>query len=121
MKQSVYLDNAATTAVDDRVLEAMMPYLTGYYGNASSLHSFGTKAKEVLDQGRNRLASLIGALPEEIYYTASGTESNNLALKGIAFANRKIGNHIIVSSIEHDCILNSCKWLEEQGFYVTYL
>jgi cysteine desulfurase len=121
MNQSVYLDNAATTEVDERVIEAMMPYLRGCYGNASSLHSFGTKAKEILDESRKKLASIIGAQADEIYFTSSGTEANNLALKGVAFANRKIGNHIIVSSIEHDCVLNSCKWLEEQGFYVTYL
>jgi len=121
MKQAVYLDNAATTAIDKRVLEAMTPYLAGCYGNASSLHSFGTEAKEVLDLERTRLAKLIGVQSGEIFFTSGGTEANNLALKGIAFANRKKGNHIIVSSIEHDCILNSCKWLEEQGFFVTYL
>jgi cysteine desulfurase len=121
MKHSVYLDNAATTAVDQRVIDYMLPFFTDSFGNASSLHSYGTKAKEVLDESKVRLASLIGARPEEIFFTSGGTESNNLALKGIAFANRKKGSHIIVSSIEHDCILNSCKWLESQGFYVTYL
>jgi cysteine desulfurase len=121
MKQRIYLDNAATTQVDERVLLAMLPYYSEEYGNASSLHSYGTHAKEVLDRSRRKIATLIGAEPEEIVFTSGGTESNNLALKGIAFANRSKGNHIIVSSIEHDCILNACKWLETQGYYITYL
>ena len=121
MKQRIYLDNAATTSVDSRVLEAMMPYFRHYYGNASSLHSFGTVAKETLDRSRKKLASFIGAEPEEIVFTSGGTEANNLTLKGIAFANRSKGNHIIVSAVEHDCVLNACRWLETQGFYITYL
>jgi cysteine desulfurase len=121
MKQRIYLDNAATTQVDERVLLSMLPYYSEEYGNASSLHSFGTHAKEVLDRARRKIASFIGADPGEIVFTSGGTEANNLALKGIAFANRVKGNHIIVSSIEHDCVLNACKWLETQGFYITYL
>ena len=121
MKQRIYLDNAATTSVDSRVLKAMMPYFRHCYGNASSLHSFGTDAKEILDRSRKKLASFIGAEPDEIVFTSGGTEANNLALKGIAFANRSKGNHIIVSAVEHDCVLNACKWLETQGFYITYL
>jgi cysteine desulfurase len=121
MKQRIYLDNAATTQVDERVVLSMLPYHSQEYGNASSLHSFGTHAKEILDRSRRKLALLIGAEPHEIIFTSGGTEANNLALKGIAFANRSRGNHIIVSSIEHDCILNVCKWLENQGFYITYL
>jgi cysteine desulfurase len=121
MKQRIYLDNAATTQVDERVVLSMLPYHSEEYGNASSLHSFGTHAKEILERSRRKLASFIGAEPEEIVFTSGGTESNNLALKGIAFANRSKGNHIIVSSIEHDCVLNACKWLETQGFYITYL
>jgi cysteine desulfurase len=117
----IYFDNAATTSVDKRVIEAMLPYFELCYGNASSLHTFGTQAKEVLEVSRAKIANCIGAKNSEIYFTSSGTESNNLALKGIAFANRNKGKHIIVSSIEHDCILNTCKWLEEQGFYVSYL
>lgn len=117
----VYMDNAATTMVDPRVVEAMLPYFNGHYGNASSLHGYGQDAREAMENARARIASFIGAKPGEIVFTASGTEANNLALKGIAFANRKRGDHIIVSSIEHDCILNSCKWLEKQGFRVTYL
>ena len=121
MKPRIYLDNAATTQVDERVLLSMLPFHSQEYGNASSLHSFGTHAKEVLERSRRKLSSFIGAEPEEIIFTSGGTEANNLALKGIAFANRSKGNHIIVSSIEHDCILNTCKWLETQGFYITYL
>jgi cysteine desulfurase len=121
MKQRIYLDNAATTRVDDRVVEAMMPFFTDIYGNASSLHSFGTLANEALNQARAQLASSIGVMPEEIVFTSGGTESNNFALKSIALANRKKGNHLIVSAIEHDCVLNTCKWLEEQGFNITYL
>jgi cysteine desulfurase len=121
MKQRIYLDNAATTSVDSRVLKAMMPYFRHCYGNASSLHSFGTDAKEILDRSRKKLASFIGAEPDEIVFTSGGTEANNLALKGIAFANRLKGNHIIVSAVEHDCVLNACRWLETQGFYITYL
>jgi cysteine desulfurase len=121
MKQKIYLDNAATTQVDERVLLSMLPYYSEEFGNASSLHSYGTHAKEILDRSRRKLASFIGADPEEIVFTSGGTESNNLAIKGVAFANRSKGNHIIVSSIEHDCVLNACKWLETQGYYVTYL
>jgi len=121
MKQRIYLDNAATTQVDERVVLSMLPYHSEEYGNASSLHSYGTHAKEILDRSRRKLASFIGAESNELVFTSGGTESNNLALKGIAFANRSKGNHIIVSSIEHDCILNACKWLETQGFYITYL
>ena len=121
MQRRIYLDNAATTCVDERVVQSMLPYFSAEYGNASSLHSFGTRAKDILDKSRIKLAASIGAAPEEIVFTSGGTESNNLSIKGIAFANRQKGNHIIVSSIEHDCILNACKWLETQGFYITYL
>ena len=121
MQQRIYLDNAATTCIDKRVLETMLPYFSDVYGNASSLHTLGTEAKEILDRSRSKIASCIGAQPDEIIFTSGGTEANNFAVKGIAFANRHKGNHIIVSAIEHDCVLNACKWLEGQGFYVTYL
>ncbi len=117
----VYLDNAATTQLDRRVLDAMMPYFTDFFGNASTLYAEGTQAKESLEKFRSRLAGFINAQNDEIIFTSGGTEANNLALKGIAFANRSKGNHIIVSAIEHDCILNTCKWLETQGFFITYL
>lgn len=121
MRKIVYLDNAATTQIDQRVLEIVIKSLRLNYGNASSMHTIGVKAKESLTLSREKLAQFINAKPEEIIFTSGGTESNNLALKGVAFANRHIGNHIIVSSIEHDCILETCKWLETQGFFVTYL
>jgi cysteine desulfurase len=121
MKKKIYLDNAATTQLDKRVLDTMLPFLNDYYGNASSLHHFGTSAKEQIQKSRMQIAQFLGCEPEEIIFTASGTEANNFALKGIAFANRNRGNHIIVSTIEHDCVLNTCRWLETQGFFVTYL
>jgi len=121
MQKRIYLDNAATTCLDERLLEVMLPLFSKQFGNSSSLHSYGVEAKNVLDHAHEQLAGFIGASPEEVVFTSGGTESNNFAIKGIAFANRHKGNHIIVSSIEHDCILNACKWLEEQGFYITYL
>jgi cysteine desulfurase len=120
-KKNIYLDNAATTQIDSRVLDEMMPYLSDFFGNASSLHSFGTQAKESLENFRSKLAGFINAQSEEIIFTSGGTEANNFALKGIAFANKNKGNHIIVSAIEHDCVLNTCKWLETQGFFISYL
>jgi cysteine desulfurase len=120
-KQRIYFDNAATTRLDDRVLQVMLPYFSEYYGNASSLHQYGTEAKEVLEISRNKIAESIEASKDEVFFTSGGTESNNWALKGVAWANRHKGNHIIVSSIEHDCILNTCKWLEMNGFEITYL
>lgn len=121
MQKRIYLDNAATTCLDDRILQVMIPLFDRQFGNSSSLHSFGVEAKDVLDKAHEQIAHYLGASANELIFTSGGTESNNFALKGIAFANRHKGNHIIVSSIEHDCILNACKWLEEQGFYVTYL
>ena len=119
--KNIYLDNASTTPLDPRVMEVMMPYFTKNFGNASSLHSYGTEAKDTLDICRKTIANYINANPDEIIFTSSGTEANNFALKGVAFANRQKGNHIIVSAIEHDCILHTCEWLESQGFFVTYL
>ena len=119
--KGIYFDNAATTQLDTRVLDAMIPYFIENYGNASSMHDFGSKAKVALLNSRKTIADAILALPEEIIFTSSGTEANNLALKGVALANRSKRNHIIVSSIEHDCILNTSHFLEEEGFRVTYL
>jgi len=99
----------------------MLPFFTEQYGNASSIHSVGAEAKNALEESRTKLASFLGAKPEEIVFTSGGTESNNFALKGIAYANRQKGKHIITSRIEHDSILNPCQWLEKQGFEVTYL
>ena len=121
MPGHIYFDNAATTKVDPSVIEAMLPYMLETYGNASSLHSQGQEARQAMQDSRATLASFIGAKADEIVFTGSGTEANNLALKGVAFANRKKGNHIIVSSVEHDCILDSARWLAAQGFRVTYL
>jgi len=116
MNNKIYLDNAATTCLDKRVLDAMLPFLTGNYGNASSLHQFGTKVKEQIVESKELIADLLKCQPEEIIFTSGGTEANNFALKGIVFANRSKGNHIIVSSIEHDCVLNTCKWLKLRVF-----
>jgi len=121
MRNRFYFDNAASTSVDSRVLEAMIPYFSDNYGNASSMHFFGAKAKAVLSDARARIAQCINAQPEEIIFTSSGTEANNLALKGIAHAYRGNGKHLIVSSIEHDCILNTCQWLTDQRFEVSYI
>ncbi len=121
MKKRLYFDNAATTQLDTRVLDAMIPYFTDSYGNASSMHDFGSRAKQVLNHSRSSISTSIHALPEEIIFTSSGTEANNLALKGAALGNQSKGKHIIVSAIEHDCILNTARWLHEQGYDITYL
>ncbi|OGD85692.1 cysteine desulfurase NifS [Candidatus Curtissbacteria bacterium RBG_16_39_7] len=120
-KRKIYLDYAATTPVDPEVQKAMRPYFSRDFGNASSLHHFGQKAKEALEQSRDVIAKTIGAESEEIIFTSSATESANLALKGITFANRDKGNHIIISSIEHDCVLNTALWLKKQGFEITQI
>ena len=115
-----YLDYAATTPVDPRVLKAMLPYFTEKFGNSVSLHSFGQEAKKALEKNRLIMAKALNAKDKnEIIFTSSATESNNLAIKGIAFANQNKGKHIIISSIEHNCVLNSAEWLEKQGFKVT--
>jgi len=117
----IYLDNAATTKVDDEVLKAMLPYFNEKYGNASSVHFMGQEAKNALEKSRGIIAKAIGAKPGEIIFTSGGTESNNLAIKGLFFSNYPEKNHIITTKIEHDCILNTCRWLETQGAKVTYL
>lgn len=117
----IYMDHAATTPLAPEVLEAMLPYFTDFYGNASSLHSFGREAKEAIEDARSKVAALINGEPSEIYFTSGGTESDNLALKGIAWRNKNRGHHIITSSIEHPAVLEVCKALTKQGFEVTYL
>ncbi|MEM5832096.1 MAG: cysteine desulfurase NifS [Candidatus Aenigmatarchaeota archaeon] len=117
----VYMDYAATTPIDPRVLKAMMPFLKKKFGNTMSLHSFGIEAKKALEESREAIADLMNANSNEIIFTSSATEANNMAIKGIAFANKDKGNHIIVSSIEHHCVLESAKWLEKFGFKVDYL
>lgn len=120
-KKIIYLDNAATTPLDPRVLKAMIPYLKENFGNASSIHFLGQKAKEALERSRETIANFIGAKKEEIIFTSGGTESNNLAIKGVAFANEKFGKHLITSVIEHHAVLEPCHWLEKRGFKVSYL
>jgi cysteine desulfurase len=117
--KKIYLDNAATTPTDTRVLQAMLPYFTEVYGNPSSLHTFGQEAKHAIEDARYGIAAFIGAKPEEIIFTSGGTESNNCAIKGIAYARREKGNHIITSKIEHHAILEPCHFLEKQGFEIT--
>jgi cysteine desulfurase len=119
--RTIYMDYAATTPVDVRVAKAMKPYFTEKFGNSMSLYSLGQESKMALEQSRAAVAELMNAKTNEIIFTGSATEGNNLALKGIAFANKDRGKHIIVSSIEHDCVMESAHWLEKQGFDVTFL
>ncbi len=119
--KKIYLDHAATTPVDPRVLRVMLPYLKENFGNTMSLHSFGQKTKVALEKAREKIAKLMKADPEEIIFTGSATESNNLALKGIAWAQKNKGNHIIISQIEHPCILETARWLQKKGFKITLL
>lgn len=117
----IYMDHAATTSTDVEVVEAMKPFFTQKYGNPNSIHSFGQEAREAVEEAREKIARLIGANPSEIVFTAGGTEADNYAIKGIAWANQKKGNHIITSQIEHHAVLHSCQFLEKHGFKVTYL
>ncbi|MBU4561025.1 cysteine desulfurase NifS [bacterium] len=117
----IYLDHAATTPTDPRVVKAMLPYFTKSFGNPSSIHSFGQEGKRAIEEVRDRVANLIGAKSEEIVFTSGGTEADNFALKGVAFANEKKGNHIITTAIEHPAVIEACKFLEKRGFKVTYL
>ncbi len=117
----IYMDHSATTPVDDRVMDVMKPYFSEKYGNASSLHTLGQNAQRAMEDAREKVAKVIHAKPSEIYFTSGGTESNNTAIKGTAFARKEEGTHIVTTKIEHDCILNACKWLEKRGFEVTYL
>ena len=119
--KTIYFDHAATTAVAREVKEAMDPYFCENYGNASSLYDLGYKSKEAINEARIKVAKVLNAKPNEIYFTSCGSESDNLALKGVARANRQKGNHIITSKIEHPAVLNTCKQLEKEGFKVTYL
>jgi cysteine desulfurase len=121
MSKLVYMDHSATTAVDPAVTEAMLPYFSEKYGNPSSLYSIGRQSRKAVEESRQKVADLIGAKKEEIIFTGSGTEADNLAIKGIALKNRSKGDHIITSSIEHHAVLHTCKYLEKNGFKVTYL
>ena len=117
----IYLDNAATTKVDEHVMKAMQPYFNESYANPSSKNDFGKKAREAVEKSRKIIANKICAKPSEIIFTSGGTESNNFALKGLFYAQNNGKNHIITIKIEHDSVLNTCKWLETQGAKVTYL
>ena len=117
----IYMDNAGTTPTSPEVLEKMLPYFTECFGNASSIHSTGRDARKALEEARRQVAAALGAKPNEIYFTAGGSESDNWALKGSAFARRDKGNHIITTQIEHHAILHTCEYLEKQGFEITYL
>lgn len=121
MSDIKYFDHAATTKMSKEVLEAMMPYLTDYYGNASSVYSIGRKSREAVEAAREKVAAAIGAKAKEIYFTAGGSESDNTIIKGVAKAKKNKGNHIITSKIEHPAVLETCKQLEKDGFEVTYL
>lgn len=116
-----YFDNSATTRVKEEVLQEMFPYFCEEYGNPSSMYSVGREAKRALEKARVRVAKLINCKPKEIYFTGCGSESDNTAIKGIAYKNRKKGNHIITSKIEHPAVLHTCQSLEKHGFEVTYL
>ncbi|MCK4353118.1 cysteine desulfurase NifS [candidate division WOR-3 bacterium] len=124
----IYLDHNATTPADLRVIEAMRPYFNELYGNPLSLYKFASKSREAVELAREKVAKLLNAEPNEIIFTSGGTEANNVAIKGVAHANltavrqvKKRGNHIITSKIEHPAVLKPCKWLESQGFKVTYI
>lgn len=121
MKNHVYMDYSATTMVIDEVIKEMKPYFNEFYGNPSSAYSFSMKSKIALDEAKNTIAEILNCKSEEIFFTSGGTESDNWALIGTAMANKNRGKHIITTSIEHHAILNACKFLESQGFEVTYL
>lgn len=117
----IYLDNAATTKTAPEVVDAMLPYFSEYYGNASTIYSLGAKSKKAMDHARQTIADSLGAKPEEIYFTAGGSESDNWALKATAEAYASKGKHIITTKIEHHAILHTCEYLEKRGFEITYL
>ncbi len=117
----IYLDHNASTPVDDAVADAMLPYLTRHHGNPSSSHGFGRPLREAIDKARRQVAALLGASPDEIVFTSSGTEANNHVIKGVAHALRKRGNHIITSAVEHPAVFNPCRFLESVGYEVSYV
>jgi cysteine desulfurase len=121
MKRTIYLDNAATTSVDEDVLKAMLPYFSDKFGNPNSLHSFGRETAKAVDEARDKIASLLGCKSNEIFFTSGGTEADNWALIGIYHAHKDKGNHIITSKTEHKAVMASCKRLEKDGAEITYL
>lgn len=120
-KRIIYMDHSATTYVHKDVIEAMTPYHAEFFGNPSSIYSFSKHSKKAIDAARAQVAQALGAEPDEIYFTSGGSESDNWAIKGIAYANRKKGNHIITTKIEHHAVIHTCEYLEKNGFEVTYL
>ena len=121
MSKTIYLDHGATTAVDERVLNKMIPYFNISYGNPSSMYGIGRQNKMVIERARQEVAKVINCNPKEIYFTSCGSESDNLALKGIMYANKEKGKHIITSKVEHPAIMNTCATLKRHGFDITYL
>ena len=119
--ENIYFDNAATTKLDEKVLDAMLPYLKENYGNASSIYKLGREARKANEETREKVAKILNCKPSEVYFTAGGSESDNTAIKGIAHSYKNRGNHIITSKIEHPAVLESCKELENEGFEVTYI
>ncbi len=121
MKNIIYVDNAATTKISPEVIESMLPYLKEDYGNPSSIYSLGRESRKAVESAREQVAKAINSETSEIYFTSGGSESDNWAVKGVAFANEKKGKHIITTSIEHHAVLHTCKYLEKYGFEITYL
>ena len=119
--KDIYFDNAATTKLDEEVLEEMMPYLKENYGNASSIYRLGRESRKAVESAREKIANILNCKPTEIYFTAGGSESDNTIVKGIAHSYKKKGNHIITSKIEHPAILETCKQLEKEGFEISYV
>ena len=119
--RKIYLDHSATTPLHPEVLEAMLPYFREHFGNASSTHGWGREAKVILEECRERIAGYFGTSSKEIFFTSGGTESDNLAIKGVAWANENKGKHIVISKIEHHAVFESCKYLSKQGYEITYL
>ncbi|EIA24460.1 Cysteine desulfurase, partial [Candidatus Arthromitus sp. SFB-1] len=121
MNERIYMDYASTTFLRDEVIDTMKPYLTECFGNPSGIHEFSRVAKNAIEHSRENIARVLRCQRKEVFFTSGGTESNNWAIKGVAFANRKKGNHIITTKIEHHSVLYTCKYLEQNGFKVTYL
>ena len=119
--ENIYFDNAATTKLDEEVLQEMIPYLKENYGNASSIYKLGRESRKAVEDSREKIAKILNCKPNEIYFTAGGSESDNTAIKGIARANKSNGNHIITSKIEHPAVLETCKQLEKEGFEISYI